>query len=102
MVYSWTDAKGVSHYTNKEYEIPAKYRAKVKARYPEAGDSSIPPQNVQASQARPNVQAQPQTKQANIPELPASALVGIPPELHQLKRERFARKARRSRAAEDE
>jgi hypothetical protein len=49
MVYTWVDSVSVAHYTNKEYEIPARYRAKAKALYPEAGDISTPPQNVQAS-----------------------------------------------------
>ena len=55
MVYSWSDSAGVSHYTNKEYEIPNRYRAKVKSRYPEPGDgggsvaSQIVQQNPQAN-----------------------------------------------------
>lgn len=30
MIYTWTDAKGAVHYTNSEYEIPTKYRARAK------------------------------------------------------------------------
>jgi hypothetical protein len=52
MVYSWTDAVGVEHYTNKEYEIPARYRAKVKARYPEQGDTGVYTQSMQQLQAK--------------------------------------------------
>ncbi len=29
-VYTWIDGKGTAHYTNSVYEIPARYRAKVK------------------------------------------------------------------------
>jgi hypothetical protein len=25
-IYRWTDARGTTHYTNSEYEIPSKYR----------------------------------------------------------------------------
>ena len=29
-VFTWTDSKGTTHYTNSVYEIPARYRAKAK------------------------------------------------------------------------
>ena len=29
-IYTWTDKKGTSHYTNSIYEIPERYRAKAK------------------------------------------------------------------------
>ncbi len=29
-IYTWTDSKGTKHYTNKDYEIPERYRAKAK------------------------------------------------------------------------
>lgn len=29
-IYSWRDARGTTHYTNSEYEIPARYRSRVK------------------------------------------------------------------------
>jgi hypothetical protein len=38
-VYMWRDSAGISHYTNKEYDIPARYRAKAKALYPESSDT---------------------------------------------------------------
>lgn len=40
MVYRWTDSVGIRHYTNKEYEIPERYRKKAKALYPESGDTA--------------------------------------------------------------
>ena len=67
MVYMWSDSAGIAHYTNKEYDIPARYKAKAKALYPEAADSGqIQPQsgNVQAS---PTVQVQPITNQQVMP-----------------------------------
>jgi hypothetical protein len=63
MVYMWRDSAGIAHYSNKEYDIPDRYKAKAKALYPEAADSGqIQPQsgNVQAS---PIVQLQPITNQ---------------------------------------
>lgn len=109
MVYSWTDSAGIAHYTNKEYEIPLRYRNKVKARYPEPGDSSAPPQNelppqvspqkVQAPQVEQQpVQPQPQTTLANDPK-PVQTSQSI---IQQMRKERAARKARRSRRAEEE
>lgn len=44
-VYSWRASNGIVHYTNKEYEIPARYRAKAKALYNEFG--STPSHGVQ-------------------------------------------------------
>src|SRR5512137_1156207 len=29
-IYTWKDAKGVSHYTNSMYDVPDRYRARVK------------------------------------------------------------------------
>lgn len=50
MVYKWTDSAGVAHFSNKAYEIPARYRAKAKSLYPEPGDTETPLQNVQTQQ----------------------------------------------------
>lgn len=109
MIYSWTDSAGIAHYTNKEYEIPLRYRAKVKARYPEPGDSSTPPQNahppqvspqnVQAPQVEQPVQTQPKAQQAKHSE-PANA--NADPIIQQMRKERAARKARRGRSSEEE
>ncbi|HIJ87167.1 MAG TPA: hypothetical protein HPP97_05700 [Desulfuromonadales bacterium] len=38
MVYMWVDSTGVAHYANKEYEIPARFKTKVKILYPEPSD----------------------------------------------------------------
>jgi len=55
IIYSWTDSRGIEHYTNKDYEIPARYRTRVKARFPEATDSTTPQPNLQTGPA-PTVQ----------------------------------------------
>ena len=39
MVYMWSDSTGIAHYTNREYDIPARYRSRAKALYPETTDS---------------------------------------------------------------
>jgi hypothetical protein len=33
MIYLWTDINGVTHYTNKDYEIPDRYRRTVRLLY---------------------------------------------------------------------
>ncbi|MDD5284650.1 MAG: hypothetical protein PHD54_02225 [Desulfuromonadaceae bacterium] len=40
IVFMWRDSAGIVHYTNKEHEIPARYKARAKPLYPEAGDSA--------------------------------------------------------------
>lgn len=97
MIYSWTDSAGITHFTNKEYEIPLRYRSRVKARYPEQGDSGITPQNAQASQAKQRVQAQPQVLQVSPPAAAKAVQADFPPEYQQMKKERAARNAKRSR-----
>ena len=46
MMYSWSDSSGITHYVNREYDIPARYRARAKALYPEPSDSLTPQQNL--------------------------------------------------------
>lgn len=65
-VYMWRDAAGVAHYTNKEYDVPARYKAKAKVLYPEASDSGTP---------------QPGT--ANVPAAPVAPVAQPPPVTHQ-------------------
>lgn len=112
MVYSWIDSAGVAHYTNKEYEIPTRYRPKVKARYPEQGDSSTLPQNVQTPQVSPQkaqspqakqpVQPQPRTPQANHPKPVYTGQPVTQAEIKQMRKERTARKKQRNRRPEEE
>lgn len=59
MVYMWRDSTGVSHYTNKEYEIPDRYRLKVKVLYPEATDSRAMPLTTSSDQKVPDAQQSP-------------------------------------------
>ena len=56
VVFVWRDATGVAHYTNREYEIPERYRAKAKALYPEQGDTAAQQLNISAFQTQPEVQ----------------------------------------------
>jgi len=51
MLFNWTDSAGIKHYTNKEYDIPVRYRAKAKHLYPEQADTPSPQQNPQTQQA---------------------------------------------------
>jgi hypothetical protein len=69
MVYTWIDSAGVAHYTNKDYEVPSRYRAKAKSLYPEQGDTGVLQQNVPAIQP-PSVTPQSATVQQSIPVTP--------------------------------
>ncbi|OGU16924.1 MAG: hypothetical protein A2076_17130 [Geobacteraceae bacterium GWC2_53_11] len=39
LIFMWKDSAGIAHYSNKEYDVPARYKAKVKMLYPEASDA---------------------------------------------------------------
>lgn len=53
MIYMWRDSAGIAHYSNKEYDVPARYKAKVKVLYPDASDSRGAPPGNAAVQAPP-------------------------------------------------
>lgn len=47
-IYMWTDPRGTAHYTNSIYEVPARFRDKVKVLTygtEQKGDSGTPQQN---------------------------------------------------------
>lgn len=110
MVYTWTDVGGVTHFTNKEYEIPARYRARTKARYPEQSDSGAQQQTVQTAPqagsaalapAPPPPAPAPQTK----PEAPVKTTQPvIAPAPQKITTDRAERRAKRVREhrSEDE
>ena len=52
MVYSWSDSAGITHYVNKEYDIPTRFRAKAKALYPEQSENLAPQQSAQIPQTK--------------------------------------------------
>ena len=52
MIFSWTDSRRITHYTNREDEIPARYRAKAKHLYPDPSDTPAPQQNIQSQPAK--------------------------------------------------
>lgn len=56
MIYMWRDSAGIAHYTNKEYDVPARYKIKVKVLYPDASDAGSVPSGNAAVQAAPFVQ----------------------------------------------
>ena len=73
MLYMWRDSAGISHYTNKEYNIPERYKARAKAFYPEATDTGQS-QPDSAKAPSPVVPSQPITsQQAKPPEQPPIA-----------------------------
>jgi hypothetical protein len=58
MVYMWSDSAGIAHYTNKEYDIPARYKAKAKSLYPEEADAGKNPSTGAIDQTTPSVPPQ--------------------------------------------
>ena len=89
LVYTWTDSAGIKHFTNKEYEVPARYRARTKSLYPEQADSGASQQNVQTTQAKP--------------EEPIRATQPvIAPESPKPKVERATKRGRRSRGSSED
>lgn len=88
-VYKWTDGRGVAHYTNKEYEIPVRYKARAKPLHLEAVQAGAPapsptstPQ--QAAPAQPPAQASdkpasPQAAPTPPAPQPVASPAGTPP-----------------------
>jgi hypothetical protein len=99
MVYRWTDFAGVAHYTNKEYEIPSRFRAKAKALYPEQGDTAVPQQNVPAP--KPDVPPAP-VQQAKPGDSANEKQPAITPGLKNTFPERATRSGRRRREVTEE
>ncbi|MDR3578645.1 MAG: hypothetical protein P4L44_01640 [Oryzomonas sp.] len=52
-VYTWTDVRGTAHYTNKEYEIPVRYRPKAKPLHLEAVEPGSAPASQQGTPSQP-------------------------------------------------
>jgi hypothetical protein len=62
-IYAWKDSRGTAHYTNNEYEIPERYRAKAKILnlgIVEKKDHSSPQQNAPPQQNLPPQQIEQQ------------------------------------------
>ncbi|BCS52097.1 hypothetical protein GSbR_31520 [Geobacter sp. SVR] len=104
MVYSWTDTTGITHYANKAYEIPARYRARAKSLYPEQADFTTTPQTKSAAQptspqAKPEVPTPPQQPQpaAIVQKAKPDETVSIKPQVvaPQPQKNSFEREARR-------
>lgn len=107
LVYIWRDSAGILHYTNKEHEIPERYKARSKAIYPEAGDSAPNQRTNQSVQAKPDEQppapaSVPQlTKPSVVQKEPAS--VTVPPPAKTLPANSTKKSRRhRERSAEDD
>lgn len=106
MVYMWRDSAGIAHYTNKEYNIPTRYKAKVKALYPEPSDSGTVQSSTANAQTAPVVQSPASAIQNSGPEVqpalltaaPATQIKSTPPKTQ----ERRARRRRNRSADEDE
>jgi hypothetical protein len=97
IIYSWTDSQGIEHYTNKDYEIPVRYRTRVKARFPEATDSTTPQPNLQTGTA-PTEPLHPVQMGAPGSQPP---VVSAEPQNNVTKRSRRERRARRPASEEE-
>ncbi len=67
-IYTWTDSRGIAHYTNRLDEVPDRYRAKVKSLNYDTGqktETSAPPQNGQTQPVQPVEQVPPQNAGGN-------------------------------------
>jgi hypothetical protein len=81
-IYTWTDARGIAHYTNKENEIPERYRIKAKPLHleaveltPQQGTTSQPQGTPAAPQAAPSNPAPPPVATAPVSPAPAGGMV---------------------------
>jgi len=64
-IYGWTDSEGTAHFTNRESNIPSRYRSKAKLLYPEPTDSQAPQQAGQP-QISPQATARPMEPPASV------------------------------------
>lgn len=58
-IYTWTDSRGTAHYTNSLYEVPSRYRGKVKVLDLGIGPTGAPAQPQQPAPA-PSVTTRPE------------------------------------------
>lgn len=104
-VYMWRDSAGVAHYTNKEYDVPERYRAKAKVLYPEASDSGTPQPGTVTVPAAPVAQPPAATNQGAGPTVqpvtrstpPVTQIESTPPKTPEPRNRR-----RRERSAEED
>lgn len=103
-VYSWTDSRGVAHYTNKEYEIPDRYRATTKALYPEQADSGQAPQAGQARQIPPQGTPTPPPTQARpeTPQRPVQTQITPKPKKGEMSSMRYRKSRHKALGSDDE
>ena len=106
MVYSWIDTAGVAHFSNKEYEIPPRYRARAKQLYPEQGDSAATTQSVpnqppiaESAPPLPPPPLTPAVQQAQPPAEPAKSIAPVP---QKSPLEQKSKRGRRSRSTSED
>ena len=69
-IYTWTDSRGVAHYTNKLDEVPDRYRAKVKSLNYDTDQKTDAAAPQQTAPARPEVLRQKNTEPRPAPVRP--------------------------------
>lgn len=77
MIYMWKDSAGIAHYSNKEYDVPARYKAKARRMYPDASDTGTAQSGVLASPSAPAVVNQASKPEAQADVRPAAPQVQV-------------------------
>lgn len=98
-IYTWNDSGGTHYYTNDQYEIPERYRAKAKVMnlgIVEKKDNSSPQQDAISQQNAPQKQSEQQILQVKPAQPPAFQRPA-----GNSKREHAAKRMRRGRSPED-
>lgn len=102
-VYSWKDAAGNTHYTNKDYEIPDRFRSKAKVLYPDPVEGAQSQQGFAAEQQRQVLPSQqsipPQPPLEAVSQLKATQIT--PPEQIQY-RERSRKSGKKRNAVKED
>ncbi len=108
-VYRWNDSAGIAHYTNREYDIPDRYKSRAKPLYPEATDprpgssagsgeqkspESVPPPAAAVRQPAPARAARQQTPATAARQQAPPPIVKVQPINAETKAEKRARRER--------
>ncbi len=100
-IYTWTDSRGIAHYTNSTYEIPARYRSRVKLLNLGKEQKSDP---LQPSNGQPPTAKTQETVMPQRPEVPAGQTITSAPSAvikQESPRPRSVKVRRRSAAASE-
>ncbi|NVN98925.1 MAG: hypothetical protein HXX17_06330 [Geobacteraceae bacterium] len=102
-VYTWKDSTGAANFTNRQDEIPPRYRLKAKLLYPELGDPASAQQITPSQPAVADAAPQPPAAQAQAgPALQRPSRTNQPTQNNSSRQERRAHRSKRSTGAQEE